>query len=133
MHAFLRERLNRLRHSSPPSCRRAEGEYGGLRCRAPAPAADRYVPPVPPPRVHPTISRVCCLDCLHCPPHRTELSRNPPDGISVGLADDDNIYKWEVMIMGPQETMYEGGFFKARLDFPPDFPNENGTKSNGFS
>ena len=27
------------------------------------------------------------------------------------------------MIMGPQDTMYEGGFFKARLDFPPDFPN----------
>ena len=27
------------------------------------------------------------------------------------------------MIVGPPETLYEGGFFKATLDFPPDFPN----------
>ncbi len=25
--------------------------------------------------------------------------------------------------MGPDGTLYEGGFFKARLVFPPDFPN----------
>ena len=52
-----------------------------------------------------------------------ELSRNPPDGISVGLGDDDNLFKWEMMIIGPPDTAYEGGFFKAKLDFPPDFPN----------
>ena len=92
---------------------------GRLRTRAASPAADRYVYPHFPACI-PTNS---CVGYLYCPSHRTELSRNPPDGISVGLADDDNIYKWEVMIMGPQDTMYEGGFFKARLDFPPDFPN----------
>ena len=27
------------------------------------------------------------------------------------------------MIMGPDGTLYEGGFFKARLVFPSDFPN----------
>ena len=27
------------------------------------------------------------------------------------------------MIVGPPDTMYEGGFFKAQLDFPADFPN----------
>merc|ERR1711968_430123 len=27
------------------------------------------------------------------------------------------------MIMGPADTYYEGGFFKAKLDLPPDFPN----------
>mmetsp|Transcript_11818 Transcript_11818/g.31978 ORF Transcript_11818/g.31978 Transcript_11818/m.31978 type:complete len:134 (+) Transcript_11818:80-481(+) len=30
---------------------------------------------------------------------------------------------WEIMLIGPSETMYEGGFFKATLEFPPDFPN----------
>jgi ubiquitin-conjugating enzyme E2 G1 len=30
---------------------------------------------------------------------------------------------WEVMLVGPSETLYEGGFFKAQLDFPPEFPN----------
>lgn len=27
------------------------------------------------------------------------------------------------MIVGPSETVYEGGFFPARLKFPPDYPN----------
>lgn len=53
----------------------------------------------------------------------TEMARNPPDGVSVGLVDDSNIYSWELMLVGPSETLYEGGFFKAQLDFPPDFPN----------
>ncbi len=53
----------------------------------------------------------------------TELNRNPPDGVSVGLVDDCNIFLWELMVMGPPDTLYEGGFFKAKLDFPSDFPN----------
>jgi ubiquitin-conjugating enzyme E2 G1 len=52
-----------------------------------------------------------------------ELNKNPPDGVSVGLGDDENIFHWEVLIIGPSDTMYEGGFFKAKLEFPPDFPN----------
>ena len=37
------------------------------------------------------------------------LTKNPPEGISVGLADDDDMYTWEVMIIGPDGTLYEGG------------------------
>lgn len=51
-----------------------------------------------------------------------ELSKNPPDGVSVGLVDD-NIYKWEILLVGPPDTLYEGGFFQAILEFPPEFPN----------
>ncbi|OBZ74651.1 Ubiquitin-conjugating enzyme E2 G1 [Grifola frondosa] len=32
------------------------------------------------------------------------------------------MYEWEIMIIGPPDTIYEGGFFKARLTFPEDFP-----------
>lgn len=53
----------------------------------------------------------------------TELARNPPDGVSVGLGEDENIFSWDLMIIGPPETLYEGGFFNAKLDFPSDFPN----------
>ena len=53
----------------------------------------------------------------------SDLSRNPPDGVSVGLGDDENIFHWEIMIVGPPDTLYEGGLFKAKLDFPNDFPN----------
>jgi ubiquitin-protein ligase len=43
--------------------------------------------------------------------------------VSVGLGDDENIFKWELMIIGPPDTLYEGGFFNCKLEFPNDFPN----------
>ena len=51
-----------------------------------------------------------------------ELTKIPVDGFSAGLVDDANIYEWEVMIIGPPDTLYEGGFFKTRLIFPKDYP-----------
>ncbi|KAG0281612.1 ubiquitin-conjugating enzyme E2 G1 [Linnemannia exigua] len=51
-----------------------------------------------------------------------ELTKNPVEGFSAGLVDDDNIFEWEIVIMGPQDTLYEGGFFKARMTFPEDYP-----------
>ena len=47
-----------------------------------------------------------------------ELNKNPPDGVSIGLGDDDNIFEWEVLMIGPADTFYEEGFFKAKLVFP---------------
>jgi len=52
-----------------------------------------------------------------------ELAKNPIEFFSVGLTDESNVYDWELLLIGPDETIYEGGFFKARLVFPPDFPN----------
>ena len=43
-------------------------------------------------------------------------------GFSVGLLDENDFYKWIVCFTGPEETIYEGGFFKAILTFPEDFP-----------
>lgn len=34
-----------------------------------------------------------------------ELNKNPVEGFSAGLIDDDDIYKWEVVIIGPQDTL----------------------------
>ena len=51
-----------------------------------------------------------------------DLQKNEDNlGISVGLIDD-NIYKWSVIFTGPQDTIFEGGFYKAILTFPEDFP-----------
>jgi len=52
-----------------------------------------------------------------------ELARNPPDGVSVGLGEEEDIFKWDLMIIGPPDTLYEGGFFNCKLEFPLDFPN----------
>lgn len=50
-----------------------------------------------------------------------ELNKTPVDGFSAGLVDD-NIYEWDVVIVGPEGTFYEGGFFKARLSFTSAYP-----------
>ncbi|KAF9108372.1 Ubiquitin-conjugating enzyme E2 15 [Mortierella sp. GBA35] len=51
-----------------------------------------------------------------------KLTKCPVEGFSAGLVDDDNIFEWEIVIMGPQDTLYEGGFFKAIMTFPSDYP-----------
>ncbi len=70
-----------------------------------------------------------------------ELNRHPVEGISAGLIDESNPYAWNVILVGPADTLYEGwfslflfgnfygkflfllgGFFKARLDFPKEYP-----------
>ncbi|KAI9299132.1 ubiquitin conjugating enzyme [Neoconidiobolus thromboides FSU 785] len=50
-----------------------------------------------------------------------DLMKNPVEGFSAGLVED-NIYEWDVLIIGPQDTLYEGGFFKAHLSFPTNYP-----------
>ena len=38
------------------------------------------------------------------PSTNTELMKNPVDGFSVGLADDSDVYAWNVMMEGPCDT-----------------------------
>ncbi|GAA6056362.1 hypothetical protein JCM3770_005967 [Rhodotorula araucariae] len=51
-----------------------------------------------------------------------QLRKHPVEGFSAGLVDDDNVFEWEITIFGPPDTLYEGGFFRALLKFPDDFP-----------
>lgn len=50
------------------------------------------------------------------------MSDEPVEGFTVRLANDDNLFEWEVAIFGPPGTLYEGGYFKALMKFPPDYP-----------
>ncbi|RKP08004.1 ubiquitin-conjugating enzyme/RWD-like protein [Thamnocephalis sphaerospora] len=52
-----------------------------------------------------------------------ELKKHPVEGFSAGLQGDD-IYKWSIMIMGPPDTLYEGGIFRAIMQFPVTYPME---------
>lgn len=49
--------------------------------------------------------------------HRSS-SAGPVEGFSAGLKDESNLYHWEIMIIGPADTLYEGGFLRAELIFP---------------
>ncbi|ODM93123.1 Ubiquitin-conjugating enzyme E2 B [Orchesella cincta] len=50
------------------------------------------------------------------------VSQNPPVGITVDIQDEGNIFKWNAMIYGPFDTPFEGGCFRLKMEFPPDYP-----------
>jgi ubiquitin-conjugating enzyme E2 R len=71
-----------------------------------------------------------------------KLQKEPVEGFTVKLDDDSNLYKWHgkqkksykknfpyhnflfllVGIFGPPDTLYEGGYFKADMEFPTTYP-----------
>ncbi|KAJ8484802.1 hypothetical protein OPV22_017287 [Ensete ventricosum] len=52
-----------------------------------------------------------------------DLMKNPVDGFSAGLVDDSNVFEWSVTIIGPPDTLYDGGYFNAIMSFPSNYPN----------
>jgi len=46
-------------------------------------------------------------------------------GISVGLVDEEDLYKWKFCLFGPKDTPYADGFFNLHLIFPKDYPEKN--------
>ena len=51
-----------------------------------------------------------------------ELLTNPPCNCSAGLVSDDNFYIWQATIVGPTQSVYEGGIFNLKIEFPQDYP-----------
>lgn len=41
--------------------------------------------------------------CALCNP--AELTKRPVDGFSAGLVEDDNLFEWQVTVMGPPDTL----------------------------
>ena len=58
-----------------------------------------------------------------------ELKNNPITslGVTVGLEDNNNIFKWKISMIGRQDTHYAGGLFFLEAVFPEDYP-KNGPK-----
>ena len=50
------------------------------------------------------------------------LKETPVEGIETKLIDEANLFEWEVAIFGPPDTLYKGGYFKAHMKFPKDYP-----------
>ncbi|KAF2437054.1 ubiquitin-conjugating enzyme [Tothia fuscella] len=50
------------------------------------------------------------------------LTNDPPEGITAGPANEDDMFIWEALIQGPEGTPFEGGVFPAELKFPRDYP-----------
>lgn len=50
-----------------------------------------------------------------------DLMQNPVPGISVA-PDENNVFLWHVVMVGPENTPYAGGLFKVDLRFTKNFP-----------
>ena len=51
-----------------------------------------------------------------------ELQKNSIVNCSAAPAEDDDIYSWKGVIVGPEETPYAGGVFSLSIIFPDDYP-----------
>ena len=51
----------------------------------------------------------------------SDLIRDPPEGFRVE-PDQSDFFTWHVGIFGPPETLFAGGYYKAILRFPLDYP-----------
>ena len=52
----------------------------------------------------------------------TEFNKNAEDGFSAGPIDDSNMFEWEASIPGPEDSLYEGGTFDLKINFPSAYP-----------
>ena len=50
------------------------------------------------------------------------LQTDPPVGVTAAPKDDD-IMRWETIIFGPENTIWEGGIFKLSMTFPDQYPS----------
>merc|ERR1719337_789039 len=50
------------------------------------------------------------------------LAEDPVEGFRVKLLNDEDMFLWEVALFGPPDTLYQGGYFKAHIKFPADYP-----------
>ncbi|AJL34317.1 pI215L [African swine fever virus] len=51
------------------------------------------------------------------------LTENPSENFKVSV-NENNLTEWDVILKGPPDTFYEGGLFKAKINFPPNYPYE---------
>ena len=110
----------------------AEEEGGGSPPAGARPGPSRELAPVPRPGPAPGPSVAAAATAMARPlvPSSQKalllelkgLQEEPVEGFRVTLVDEGDLYNWEVAIFGPPNTYYEGGYFKARLKFPIDYP-----------
>lgn len=51
-----------------------------------------------------------------------ELTESPPEGITVELINESDIYQWKVYMDGPEGSPYHKGRFLVKLSLPTEYP-----------
>ncbi|KAH0370077.1 ubiquitin-conjugating enzyme, partial [Aureobasidium melanogenum] len=51
-----------------------------------------------------------------------QVSTNPIPGTQVQLAEEGNVFLWEVIMQGPEDSVYANGKFKIEVALPKEYP-----------
>ena len=51
-----------------------------------------------------------------------KIMREPPQGVSASPVDM-NIFQWQAVMFGPEDTAWEGGTFNLLIDFTEEYPS----------
>jgi ubiquitin-conjugating enzyme E2 A len=52
-----------------------------------------------------------------------DLTQNPVEGINAAPVNADNIFQWNAILDGPEDSLFEDASFVLTLKFPQDYPN----------
>ncbi|KAI9651874.1 MAG: hypothetical protein M1831_007539 [Alyxoria varia] len=52
----------------------------------------------------------------------SQCTQEPPTGMKIQLAEESNMYKWDIFLDGPEQSPYKNGVFKLLLTLPTDYP-----------
>ena len=52
-----------------------------------------------------------------------DLTQNPVEGINAAPVSADNIFQWNAILDGPEDSLFEDATFVLTLKFPGDYPN----------
>jgi ubiquitin-protein ligase len=52
-----------------------------------------------------------------------DLTQNPVAGINAAPISADNIFQWNAILDGPEDSLFEDASFVLTLKFPQDYPN----------
>jgi ubiquitin-protein ligase len=52
-----------------------------------------------------------------------DLTQNPVEGINAAPTSADNIFQWNAILDGPEDSLFEDASFVLTLKFPQDYPN----------
>lgn len=50
------------------------------------------------------------------------MTKQPPEGMTVSLLDESDIYNWQVTMEGPEGSLYAGGHYRLLLALPAEYP-----------
>ncbi|CAI8037478.1 Ubiquitin-conjugating enzyme E2-18 kDa [Geodia barretti] len=59
-----------------------------------------------------------------------KLSKSPPAGVAVSLPSDTDMYVWEALLNGPDDSVYKGTLC-CSVSLPPECESELGASVSG--